>query len=78
MAKYVSSPRYSVSDMVFDANGVYETEDITEIKRLDALVPTWIRRIDEPEEPQKDEKATEEPQKPAPKAPRKAANASAK
>ncbi|MBE3649195.1 hypothetical protein [Paenibacillus polymyxa] len=55
MAEYHASPRYSLDGIEFDVSGVYVTEDAGEIARLDALVPTWISRIDvkEPEEPKK-------------------------
>jgi hypothetical protein len=72
MAKYHASPYYQVGSVTFDMNGNYATDKAEEIAQLDALVPTWIKRVDEPVE------ETEEPQKPAPKAPRKAANTSAK
>ncbi|WP_149093417.1 hypothetical protein [Paenibacillus terrae] len=55
MVEYHASPRYSLDGIEFDVRGVYVTEDVGEIARLDALVPTWISRIDlkEPEEPKK-------------------------
>ncbi|WP_348623012.1 hypothetical protein ABFT51_17530 [Paenibacillus peoriae] len=55
MAEYHASPRYSLDGIEFDVRGVYVTEDVEEIARLDVLVPTWISRIDakEPEEPKK-------------------------
>ena len=53
MAKYKASPHYDVSfdkrTVSFDINGEYETLDKDEIAALDKLVPTWIKRIDEPE-----------------------------
>lgn len=80
MANYLASPRYSVGDIVFDMNGGYETEDAAEIKRLDALVPMWIKRVDEPEEPKKDAEpaAEEDAVKPAPKTRKAGTNASGK
>lgn len=53
MAKYHASPRYMVGAITFDMTGNYETDKAEEIAQLDALVPTWITRLDEakPEEP---------------------------
>lgn len=76
MAKYHASPYYQVGKITFDMNGNYATDKAEEITQLDALVPTWIKRVDEPAEVTKEQ--AEEPQKPAPKAPRKAASTSAK
>lgn len=54
MATYKASSFYEVkngnSTIKFDWLGNYETADASEIKALDALVPTWIKRIDEPEQ----------------------------
>lgn len=68
MAKYKASPRYVIGTITFDMHGEYETDKAEEIEVLDALVPMWVRRLDEvkPEEPQ----APEPKQKPEPK-PRK-------
>lgn len=70
MAKYSASRHYSVAgDINFGVTGIYETEDVDEIKLLDSLVPTWIKRIDtqEPEVTKEDVKAPEADAKPAPR-----------
>ena len=54
MAKYKAAPFYVVttgeSSVKFDWLGEYETDKAGEIKALDALVPKWIKRIDDPEQ----------------------------
>jgi len=56
MAKYTASPFYSVqsgkTDIRFNYVGEYETNDSKEISILDALCPTWIKRV--AEEPTKE------------------------
>ncbi|WP_339273728.1 hypothetical protein MKY59_21350 [Paenibacillus sp. FSL W8-0426] len=47
MAKYHASPRYMVGSITFDLHGNYETDNAEEIAQLEALVPTWIKRLDE-------------------------------
>ncbi|GIQ63712.1 hypothetical protein PACILC2_22800 [Paenibacillus cisolokensis] len=71
MAKYKASPNYAIQfgnkTIKFGWLGDYETEDAAEIKALDALVPHWIKRVDEPKPevnviPDEEEKP-EKPQK---------------
>jgi len=72
MAKYKASPHYDVTfdkrTVSFDINGEYETLDKDEIAALDKLVPTWIKRIDEPEPEVSEEKPEVKEPKPAAKA----------
>lgn len=49
MAEYKASPHYSVGDIRFDSSGHYQTGDAAEVKRLDALTPKWVARLDKPE-----------------------------
>ncbi|MFD1267571.1 hypothetical protein ACFQ3Y_09070 [Paenibacillus motobuensis] len=68
MAEYKASPNYSVGDIRFDSSGHYQTEDTAEIKRLDALTPKWVARVDKPEEkeltvPVKEEAKASKPRK---------------
>lgn len=56
MATYKSSPFYAVRTdgeiaITFDYFGSYETDNAEEIAVLDALVPTYIKRVDEPKQP---------------------------
>ncbi|MCS1350317.1 hypothetical protein [Mechercharimyces sp. CAU 1602] len=50
MAKYKAHPNYTVlgknGRIQFDYHGDYVTEDKEEIAALDALCPTWMKRID--------------------------------
>lgn len=66
MAKYEAAPFYEIESgnvrVKFDFFGVYVTENQDEIAVLDALCPTWIKRVDEPAKP---EPKTEEPEAPA-------------
>ncbi|EMT54719.1 hypothetical protein I532_03905 [Brevibacillus borstelensis AK1] len=63
MAQYKAHPAYAVNvggrTIHFDYFGQYRTDDPKEIAVLDALCPTWIKRVDEPEP------KTEEPEAPA-------------
>ena len=70
MAKYKASPYYMVGDIQFDMHGEYATEKAEEIAALDELVPTWVRKVDEPKKVAEEPKEPDEP-KAAPK-PRKA------
>lgn len=51
MATYKASPFYNVKindkAVSFDFSGTYATEDEAEIAALNALCPTWIKRVDE-------------------------------
>lgn len=73
MTKYLASPHYAVivaegKTIDFDCFGCFETGDQSVIDALDTLVPTYIKRIDEPkqpespkvEQPKEDEKKPEE------------------
>jgi hypothetical protein len=74
MAKYEAAPFYEIESgnvrVKFDFFGAYVTDNQDEIAVLDALCPTWIKRVDEPAKAKGPEPKTEEPA-PAPKAPRK-------
>lgn len=67
MATYKASPSYVVSSgdiaVRFDVFGSYETEDAAEIAVLDALCPTWIKRVEDEDKPE------ESADKPAAKTP---------
>ncbi len=65
MAKYKGHPYYSVhiddkKSVRFDHNGNYETSNAKETAALDALVPRYFARVDEPKQP----KPKAEPAKP--------------
>lgn len=77
MAIYNASPHYSVGGEIdFGVTGVYETEDVDEIARLDSLVPTWVRRLEkkEPEVTKESAEVSEVDAKPTPRS-RKTASA---
>lgn len=83
MAKYKGPQKYSVTinekkTAVFDHKGEYETEDKAEIDALDALTPTWIKRIDEPKSEPEEPVATADTADEAPKKPAAKRKASAK
>lgn len=65
MAQYKAHPLYAVNiggrTLHFDYFGQYSTDDPKEIAVLDALCPTWIKRVDEIEQ------KTEESEAPASK-----------
>lgn len=77
MAKYTASPHYAVGSIRFDVFGRYETENSEEIAELDALVPTWIKSVDEPVHADKPE-VSEAPADDKPARTRKGATASGK
>lgn len=79
MAKYKAQPEYTVTigenfSVEFDKFGFYETSEKDEIKALDALVPRYIKKVDdgkakeskESEQPKEPESTEPEPEQPKP------------
>lgn len=70
MAQYKAHPHYAIKvgdqTITFDYFGAYETDNQDEIAALDALCPTWLKRVDEPKPENADEPEpkTEEPEAP--------------